>query len=196
MSELQDLNQLACDNDQQEALQECGAALATIAARLKDQIDTPATWPRVGSLLAVRDALKDAIGKVPMTEQETITEAALERKRPGAMIFNFQEIASAGTGFLFGVSETDNGIGEAYKVLNFMTGNNLFRHQLPLAFEACQPAIFAQHPWLKNLHDVLKYSQKKCSREEYRMAFKGAELKYKSKYGDEFELTPLRKGTT
>ena len=76
MSELQDLNQLSCDNDQLEALKECGAAIGEIFTRLKDQIDTPATWPRVGSLLAVRDALKDAIGKVPMTEQETITEAA------------------------------------------------------------------------------------------------------------------------
>jgi hypothetical protein len=107
------------------------------------------------------------------------------------MKFTFQEIASAGTGFLFGVSETDNGIGGVYRVLNFMTGDDLFTHQLPRALTTCQPAMFVQHTWLKDLRDVLKYSQERYSEEEYMIAFKCAELKYKSIHGDEFELVPL-----
>lgn len=39
-------------------------------------------------------------------------------------------------------------IGGVYRVLNFMTGDNLFTHQLPRASEEARPSIIAQHPWL------------------------------------------------
>lgn len=39
-----------------------------------------------------------------------------------------------------------------YRVLNFMTGDNLFTHQLPRAADECRPAILAQHPWLADIH--------------------------------------------
>ena len=76
MNELQDINAAKCEAEYNNALQECGAELGRITDALKDQVDTPATWPRVGLLLAVRDALKQARQMIPMTETEAITEAA------------------------------------------------------------------------------------------------------------------------
>lgn len=66
------------------------------------------------------------------------------------MKFTFQELASAGTAYLFG-TETDNGIGGVYKVLNFMLDANLFTHQLPRAYDVCYPEIVKQHPWVAEL---------------------------------------------
>lgn len=42
-------------------------------------------------------------------------------------------------------------IGDLYDLLNHMTGDNLFTHQLPRAGEACQGALLAQHPQLKDV---------------------------------------------
>jgi hypothetical protein len=35
-----------------------------------------------------------------------------------------------------------------YRILNYMTGDNLFTHQLPRANHECAPALLAQHPQL------------------------------------------------
>jgi hypothetical protein len=41
---------------------------------------------------------------------------------------------------------TPDGMGAVYELLNFMTGDNLFTHQLPRASGECRPALLAQHP--------------------------------------------------
>ena len=46
-------------------------------------------------------------------------------------------------------------IGDMYKFLNWMTGDNLYTHQLPRAMDACRPFLEQQIPWLKD-----------CNREE------------------------------
>lgn len=38
-----------------------------------------------------------------------------------------------------------------YEILNFMTQDNLFTHQLPRACDAMQPVLLEQHPWLAHL---------------------------------------------
>ena len=38
-----------------------------------------------------------------------------------------------------------------YDILNFMTGDNLFTHQLPTASRVCKPDLLRQHPQLKNV---------------------------------------------
>jgi hypothetical protein len=38
-----------------------------------------------------------------------------------------------------------------YEILNFMTRDNLFTHQLPRASDECRPALLAQHPQLVNV---------------------------------------------
>ena len=37
-----------------------------------------------------------------------------------------------------------------YDILNYMTGDNLFTHQLPRAMEECAPSLLNQHPRLKD----------------------------------------------
>lgn len=39
-------------------------------------------------------------------------------------------------------------IGMVYEILNHMTGDNLFTHQLPRAAGKCAPALLEQHPQL------------------------------------------------
>ena len=38
-----------------------------------------------------------------------------------------------------------------YDILNHMTGDNLFTHQLPRASRQCRPALLAQHPDLAEI---------------------------------------------
>jgi hypothetical protein len=38
-----------------------------------------------------------------------------------------------------------------YRILNYMTGDNLFTHQLPRAAGECKPALLAQHPQLADV---------------------------------------------
>lgn len=42
-------------------------------------------------------------------------------------------------------------IGEVYEVLNFLTGDNLYTHQLPRAGQVCRIPVFKQHPFLKDI---------------------------------------------
>lgn len=35
-----------------------------------------------------------------------------------------------------------------YRILNYMTGDSLYTHQLPRAAQECKPALLAQHPRL------------------------------------------------
>jgi hypothetical protein len=38
-----------------------------------------------------------------------------------------------------------------YDILNFMTGDNLYTHQLPRAGRECKPVLLLQHPVLKEI---------------------------------------------
>jgi hypothetical protein len=42
-------------------------------------------------------------------------------------------------------------IGGVYKILDYMTGDSLFTHQLPRASSECRPALLAQHPQLGDI---------------------------------------------
>ena len=42
---------------------------------------------------------------------------------------------------------------DIYKILNYMTNDNLFTHQLPRAIDECRPWILRQHPQLENYND-------------------------------------------
>lgn len=67
--------------------------------------------------------------------------------------FHLGDILSISTGYL-----VSNGhIGGVYNILNHMTGDDLYTHQLPLACDAMKPELFQQHPWLA---DVEKPTEK------------------------------------
>ena len=42
-------------------------------------------------------------------------------------------------------------MGGVYRILGYMTGDELFTHQLPRAAAECKPALLAQHPQLKDI---------------------------------------------
>lgn len=76
-------------------------------------------------------------------------------------------------------------IDEVYEVLNFLTGDNLFTHQLPRAGKVCRIPVFKQHPFLKeiNTDDINTNNWQE----------KLAEIK--SKYPNQIELSPIANWT-
>lgn len=63
----------------------------------------------------------------------------MEKKR-----FHISDVLSITTGRLV----SNRHIGGVYDILGFMTGENLFTHQLPRASEQCRPFLAAQFPQL------------------------------------------------
>lgn len=55
----------------------------------------------------------------------------------------------------------DNGIGDLYGILNWMTSDNLFTHQLPRAMEECSPWLLR---WFPELATVDERSLKRLDR--------------------------------
>lgn len=72
-------------------------------------------------------------------------------------------------------------IGEVYEVLNFLTGDNLYTHQLPRAGEVCQAPVFSEHPFLKDI------DLEGINPENWKQRL----TKIKSKYPNEIELSPI-----
>lgn len=56
--------------------------------------------------------------------------------------FHLGDVLSITTGRLVSL----RGMEGIYDILNFMTGDNLFTHQLPRAMEECQPFLDGQYP--------------------------------------------------
>ena len=60
----------------------------------------------------------------------------------GVRRFHVGDIISITTGRLVSPRRIDG----VYDILNYMTGNDSFTHQLPRAFKECAPSLKAQHP--------------------------------------------------
>lgn len=58
--------------------------------------------------------------------------------------FPLGTVLSITTGYLL----APNGIGGVYEILNFMTGDNLYTHQLPRVGRECAPYLLKQFPAL------------------------------------------------
>jgi hypothetical protein len=61
--------------------------------------------------------------------------------------FPLADILTMTTGRLL----TTRGIGAVYDIANWLTGDNLFTHQLPRAADICGPALLDQHPQLQGV---------------------------------------------
>ncbi len=61
--------------------------------------------------------------------------------------FHLGDILTITTGRLVSPRHMDG----VYDVLNWMTGDDLFTHQLPRAMDECQPHLLAQHPDLARI---------------------------------------------
>ena len=62
-------------------------------------------------------------------------------------LFHLGDVLSITTGCLVSPRHMDG----IYDILNFMTGDNLFTHQLPRARDECRPYLLAQHPQLSSV---------------------------------------------
>ncbi len=65
----------------------------------------------------------------------------------GTKLFHLSDILRVSTGRLVSTRHV-NGL---YDILNFMTGDNLFTHQLPRAADECRPYLLMEMPWLKEV---------------------------------------------
>jgi hypothetical protein len=72
---------------------------------------------------------------------------SLEERTMPTRHFHISDIITITDGRLVSTRHMDG----VYDILNFMTGDNLFTHQLPRAADACKPALLAQHPQLAKL---------------------------------------------
>ena len=61
--------------------------------------------------------------------------------------FDLGDVPSVTTGILVSTRHIEG----VYDILNFMTGESLFTHQLPAACRECEPVILAQHPALAEI---------------------------------------------
>jgi len=92
--------------------------------------------------------------------------------------FTTGEVISAGVGKLCCEMSC------VYKILNYLTGDHLFTHQLPRAFKVCEVWVREQQPWLNELQI------EDCTTETWRQWLNDAI----GKYGEVFELEPLPPG--
>jgi cytochrome c len=66
--------------------------------------------------------------------------------------FELLDVISATSGYLV----TDKGIGAVYDVLNFMTGESIYTHQIPRVSREARAAILVYHPWLAEVFEESK----------------------------------------
>lgn len=65
-----------------------------------------------------------------------------------------RELITMGIGWLFCPIE------RVYEICNFLTGDNLFTHQLPRAFRMVEPILKKQYPWLKDIDPDLPFAER------------------------------------
>jgi hypothetical protein len=88
--------------------------------------------------------------------------------------FHIGDILSVTTGRLVSPRHVDG----IYDILNYMTGDNLFTHQLPRGMDECKPALLSQHPQLADVEvpDDFGGEQQVVEWLETQMAWLGREL--------------------
>lgn len=66
--------------------------------------------------------------------------------------FHLGTLLSITTGILLpGEDRSGNGIGDVYKILDFMEGHDHWTHELPAASRRMEPVLLEQHPWLAEI---------------------------------------------
>lgn len=90
------------------------------------------------------------------------------------VIFDLGTLLSVTTGTLF------TKIGNVYEILNYMTGDTLFTHQLPRVMHEMTPVILEQYPQLKDV-DVSNVDETNWN------GFLHEQI---SRFGNEFPIVP------
>lgn len=82
-------------------------------------------------------------------------------------------------------------VGGIYNILNWMTGDNLFTHQLPRAMDECQPHLKAQHP---DLADVQVPEFDGDDRDEIKAEVEAWLAAQVARFGEFRDVAPLNAG--
>ncbi len=98
--------------------------------------------------------------------------------------FDLGDILSITTGRLVSTRHMDG----VYDILNYMTGDSLFTHQLPRAIRAARPVILQQHPQLAEIEEP-EFST--VTHHQLRMVIHTWLSRMKSQYGDSLPLVPM-----
>jgi len=72
--------------------------------------------------------------------------------KPAQREFPIGDVLSVATGILV----SPHGIGAVYEVLNWMTGESIYTHQIPRISREAQPVILAAHPELAPAYEEAK----------------------------------------
>jgi len=94
--------------------------------------------------------------------------------------YHLSDIVSITTGRLVSTRHIEG----VYDILNYMTGDNLFTHQLPRASRECAPILLGQHPQLKEIEES------ECTTENWREWLDGLV----KKYGEWLPVSPVGEG--
>jgi hypothetical protein len=98
-------------------------------------------------------------------------------KTAEARLFDIGDVLSITTGCLVSPRLMDG----VYDILNYMTGDELFTHQLPRAAQACKPTLLEQFPQLAEVNaDEVNPS----NHEQWLAA-------QRAKFGAAFAVTPI-----
>jgi len=99
-----------------------------------------------------------------------------------ARSFHLGDVISAA----FGVLVSPRHMEGVYDTLNFLTGDNLYTHQLPRAGRAVQPFVLQQHPQLAPIAEACAActTENWCEWLDQQIAL----------YGERLELTPMPAG--
>ena len=108
------------------------------------------------------------------------TKTNVKENQAATKKFHLGDVLSITTGRLVSTRH----IGGVYDILNFMTGDNLFTHQLPRASRECALILLEQHPQLKEINADLvdKDNWKEWLGEQVKL------------YGEELTVSPLKTG--
>jgi hypothetical protein len=98
---------------------------------------------------------------------------------PETRDFHLGDILSVTTGLLVSSRHIDG----VYDILNWMTGDSLFTHQLPRAGEECKGPLLAQHPDLAGVQVPDAFTGK-----EHVLAWLAEQVE---RYGETRPVTPL-----
>ncbi len=107
--------------------------------------------------------------------------------------FHLGTILSITTGRLL----SPDGIGGVYEILNYMTGDNLFTHQLPRASRECEPWLLRQHPRLDSgemqfaIGELIEMLKTPSGSAEPDLLAKGWLAKQTAIYGETLPVEPI-----
>lgn len=101
--------------------------------------------------------------------------------------FHLGDILTVATGSLVSPRHMD----AVYDLCNFMTGDNLYTHQLPRAAQECQAEIYRQHP---DLRDVVVPDFSTVPRDRVDRAVSDWLAEQVARFGEYRDVVPLAAG--